>query len=124
MDIFLIIFEIISAFIGYKPKPSLSVDNIDDDPVNLRGGLSFLIENVSDTLTMLQPVVSYSFVNQIGERCSVIFDVDDTDLSLPAFTPKKLQASARTLQPERLCGKNKCYQFIYGDGKTVEIKVA
>jgi hypothetical protein len=73
---------------------------------------------------MLQPIVSCSFINETGERCSVIFDIVDTNLSLPAFMPKKLQASARALQPERLCGKNKCYQFTYGDGKTVEIKVA
>lgn len=45
----------------------------------------------------------------------MVFDVDDTDLMLHAFTPRRFKASARESQPQRRRGLDKRYCFDYGE---------
>jgi hypothetical protein len=117
-----IIDQLFYALDFFTAGPRLQITVLADDPIQTEGGLRFEVENVGNRPTCLHPVVRAAFITAAGERRNMLFDVQDTDLALPPFTPKTFQATARQAQPERQ-GVARQYCFDHGDGAAIEIQV-
>lgn len=121
--VLLILWFIIDLGLLAQSGPRLRIVILEDDPNTVNGGLRFEAENVGDKPTSLYPVIAAAFITANGERREICFDIQDSDLTLPVLTPRRLTASARHRQPERMHGHNKRYCFDYGAGAAIEVTV-
>ncbi len=122
LNFFLILLDVLIDLLSSESNPRLQILVLKDNPRKLKGGLQFEVENVGGKSTMLYPVINAVFITVDGERQEMVFDVDQTDLLLTSFTPRRFNASARKLQIERELGHDRRYCFDYGEGAAIEIE--
>ncbi len=80
------------------PKPILRIRISKDDPEEKFGNLEFEVENASQTLTSLVPIVESSFLFPRGikfRKGHGYYDIRELDRQLPSYQPKIFSASSR-----------------------------
>ena len=78
----------------------LIVQIIEDQPEKGNGHLQFEIENQSKSEVSLKPYIKATFWHPVHGKyikASTIYDLSESDLNLPPFTPKTFSATARSL---------------------------
>ena len=112
-----------NAATWFFSRPALRVRIQRDEPTLDVGGLTFEVENASDKATSLAPTVTVTYLTIRGQRRHVVFDVRDSDRSLPPFLSRQFSASPREVQPERCNGWFRTYVFSRTRGRTCRIRI-
>lgn len=126
------ILEFIVSLLGTSPdliqhwttgRPRLRVVVVKDGIESKDGLLKFEVENVGEETTSLDSVVTAIIVTKEGESRRITFDICESDLGLPAFTPKQFIASTREPQQNRSQVRDKRYVFRQKNGSETVIKI-
>jgi hypothetical protein len=104
----------------------LRVRIVEDKPDCQVGGLVFEVENASQTVTSLEPVVTSTFwFPERGRyrRGKAVYDVRDVDRRLPPFKARLLTASARCLPSGYGFSWFRVYEFKPRRGPRARVRV-
>jgi hypothetical protein len=114
------------AALWVAARPRIAVRIISDDTELEVGGLRFEIENLSDRVTSLRPVVTLSYLLPDAKPSKIDFDVCEQDRTLAPYVPKTLSASARQTDSIRHHAWYRVYRFkpTRGWAKKVRIRNA
>lgn len=113
-------------FLSKPPKPVLRIRISKDDPELNAGNLEFEVENASQTLTSLEPIVRSSFFSprrkgwQKGHGC---YDLRELDRQLPPYQPKIFTASSRGLPQNYISSWFRVYTFRTTSGEVKRIRI-
>jgi len=131
-DIYILgrLLRIINRFVQWpRSKPPKSVIRIrisKDDPDLRAGNLEFEVENTSQTLTSLMPIVESSFLIRKGKtliKGHGYYDVRELDRQLPPYQPKIFSVSSRGFPQNYIFSWFRVYTFRTTTGAKKRIRV-
>ena len=121
-----IINRFVQWFLSKPPKPILRIRISKDDPELNVGNLEFEVENASQTLTSITPIVSSSFFYPKGKKWRKehgYYDVRELDRQLPPYQPKKFTASSRGLPQNYIFSWFRVYTFRTTTGVVKRVRI-
>jgi hypothetical protein len=108
------------------PKPILLIRISKDDPDLNVGNLEFEVENASQTLTSLRPIVESSFLFRQRKKFRKghgYYDVRELDRQLPPYQPKIFSAVSRGLPQNYIFSWFRVYTFRTTTGVAKRVRI-
>jgi hypothetical protein len=121
-----IINRLVQWGLSKPPKPVLRIRISKDDPELKVGNLEFEIENASQTLTSLMPIVESSFLFPKGKtwlKGHGYYDVRDLDRQLPPYQAKIISASSRGFPQNYIFSWFRVYTFSTTTGIKKRVRI-
>ena len=107
-------------------KVRLFVRIIEDQPEKGIGHLQFEVENQSKSEVSLKPHIKATFWHPVHGKyikASTIYDLNESDLILPPFTPKTFYATARNLPRGFGFSWFRTYKFCPTKGPRTKVRI-